>query len=32
MKEMALSRLDAPDTRMCRYRAPDALMRFLQAL
>ena len=32
MKEQALSRLDAPDTRMGRYRAPDALIRFLQAL
>jgi site-specific recombinase XerD len=32
MKEKALSRLDAPDTKMGRYRAPDALMRFLQTL
>jgi len=32
MKEKALSRLDAPDTRMGRYRAPDSLMRFLQTL
>jgi len=32
MKEKALARLDAPDTEMRRYRAPDALMRFLQAL
>jgi site-specific recombinase XerD len=32
MKEKALSRLDAPDTRIGRYRVPDGLMRFLQAL
>jgi site-specific recombinase XerD len=32
MKEKALSRLEAPDTRMGRFRAPDSLMRFLQAL
>jgi site-specific recombinase XerD len=32
MKEKALSRLDAPDTRMARYRSPDSLMRFLQTL
>ena len=32
MKEKALARLDAPDTKMRRYRAPDALMRFLQTL
>jgi site-specific recombinase XerD len=32
MKQKALSRLDAPDTRIGRYRMPDGLMRFLQAL
>jgi len=32
MKEKALSRLEAPDTKMRRYRAPDSLMRFLQTL
>jgi hypothetical protein len=32
MKEKALVRLEAPDTKMRRYRAPDALMRFLQTL
>lgn len=32
MKEKALARLEAPDTKMRRYRAPDSLMRFLQAL
>ncbi len=32
MKEMALARLEPPDTKIGRYRAPDALMRFLQAL
>jgi site-specific recombinase XerD len=32
MKEKALSRLDAPDTRVARYRASDSLMRFLQTL
>lgn len=32
MKEKALARLQAPDTKMSRYRAPDSLMRFLQAL
>ncbi|MFC5581417.1 tyrosine-type recombinase/integrase [Rhodanobacter terrae] len=32
MKEKALARLEAPDTKMRRYRAPDALMRFLQTL
>ena len=32
MKEKALGRLEAPDTRLRRYRAPDSLMRFLQAL
>ena len=32
MKEKALARLEAPDTKLRRYRAPDSLMRFLQAL
>jgi hypothetical protein len=32
MKKKALSRLDAPHTRMGRYRGPDSLMRFLQTL
>lgn len=32
MKEKALARLEAPDTRLRRFRAPDALMQFLQAL
>ena len=32
MKEKALARLQAPDTKMSRYRAPDSLMRFLQTL
>ena len=32
MKEKALARLEAPDTRMHRFRAPDSLMRFLQTL
>ena len=32
MKEKALARLDAPDIKMHRYRAPDSLMRFLQTL
>ena len=32
MKEKALARLQAPDTKMSRYKAPDALMRFLQTL
>lgn len=32
IKQKALSRLDAPDTRIGRYRMPDGLMRFLQAL
>ena len=32
MKEMALARLEAPDTKMGKFRAPDALMRFLQSL
>ncbi len=32
MKEKALARLEAPDTKLRRFRAPDALMQFLQAL
>jgi len=32
MKEKALARLEPPDTKMRRFRAPDALMRFLQSL
>jgi len=32
MKEKALARLEAPDTKLRRYRAPDSLMRFLQTL
>jgi site-specific recombinase XerD len=32
MKEKALARLQAPDTKMGRYKAPDSLMRFLQTL
>jgi len=32
MKEKALSRLNAPDPRMGRYRALDALMRILPVL
>ena len=32
MKEKALGRLEAPDTKLRRYRAPDSLMRFLQTL
>ena len=32
MKEKALARLEPPDTKMTRFRAPDALMRFLQSL
>jgi site-specific recombinase XerD len=32
MKEQALARLQAPDTKLRRYRAPDSLMRFLQTL
>ena len=32
MKEKALARLEAPDTRMRRFLAPDSLMRFLQTL
>ena len=32
MKEKALARLEAPDTKLRRFRAPDSLMRFLQSL
>ena len=32
MKDKALARLQEPDTKMRRYRPPDALMQFLQAL
>ena len=32
MKERALSRLKPPDVKEGRYRPPDGLMRFLQAL
>jgi integrase len=32
MKKKALSRLKAPDIQMGRFRAPDSLMRFLEAL
>jgi len=32
MKEKALGRLEAPDTKLRRYRAPDSLLRFLQTL
>jgi site-specific recombinase XerD len=32
MKEKALARLDAPDTKMGRYKASDSLLRFLQTL
>ena len=32
MKEKALARLEAPDTKPGRYKAPDSLMRFLQTL
>jgi site-specific recombinase XerD len=32
MKEKALARLEAPDTKLRRFRAPDALMHFLQTL
>jgi hypothetical protein len=31
-RDMALARLEAPDTKIRRYKAPDSLMRFLQAL
>jgi site-specific recombinase XerD len=32
MKERALARLEEPNTKMRRYKAPDSLMRFLQTL
>jgi len=32
MKEKALARLEPPDTKLRRFRAPDALLRFLQSL
>jgi integrase len=32
MKQKALARLQPPDTKMGRYKPPDALMRFLQTL
>jgi site-specific recombinase XerD len=32
MKDKALARLQQPDTKMRRYRPPDSLMQFLQAL
>ncbi len=32
MKVKALGRLEAPNTKMRRYRAPDSLLRFLQTL
>jgi integrase len=32
MKEKALARLQAPDRKTLRYRPPDSLIRFLQAL
>ncbi|MFZ1905739.1 MAG: hypothetical protein WAU56_10160 [Steroidobacteraceae bacterium] len=32
MKEKALARLEEPATRLRRYRAPDALLSFLQQL
>lgn len=32
MKEQALARLEAPDTKLRRFRAPDALLSFLQTL
>ena len=32
MKQKALARLDPPDTKMRKFRTPDALMRFLQSL
>jgi integrase len=32
MKEKALARLEPPNTKMGKFRAPDALMRFLQSL
>ena len=32
MKERALARLQEPDTKMRRYRAPDSLLVFLKTL
>jgi site-specific recombinase XerD len=32
MKQKALARLEAPDTKLPRFSAPDSLMRFLQTL
>lgn len=32
MKAKALARLEEPDTKLGRYKAPDSLLRFLQAL
>ena len=32
MKEKALARLEASDTKMGRYKAPDSLLRFLKTL
>jgi hypothetical protein len=32
MKDKALARVQEPDTKILRYRPPDALMQFLQAL
>ena len=32
MKDKALARLQEPDTKIHRYRPPEALMQFLQAL
>ena len=32
MKKKALAKLEAPATKMRPFRAPDALMRFLQTL
>ena len=32
MKERALARLQEPDTKVRRYRAPDSLLQFLKTL
>ena len=32
MKEVALAKLQEPDTKFQRYKAPDALMQFLETL
>jgi len=32
MKERALNTLQAPSQRPCRYRPPDAVLRFLESL